>query len=71
MPLETLTAYDIHGDPKNRLGRYAKQADDIADVLAEIGIDLDTIADRLLREGIAKFKEPFDRTHHFLESKVA
>lgn len=71
MPLETLAAYDDHGEPNDRLGRYAKKADDIAEELAEIGIDLDAITDRLLMDGIAKFKEPFDRTHRLLESKVA
>lgn len=69
MPLATLEAYDDHGQPT---GRLTEDNDDAAGILAtlqRLGIDLDSITDRLLEEGIEKFVESFDALHRALDDR--
>ena len=70
MPLETLRAYDDHGNPAARLGERDEQAPEVFAALSSIGIDPSSIATRLLEEGIVKFEEPFDRLHDALAERV-
>ena len=70
MPLETLRAYDDHGNPAARLGERDEQAPEVLAALSSIGIDPSSIATRLLEEGIVKFEEPFDRLHDALAERV-
>lgn len=71
MPLDTLKAYDDHGEPAQRLANDAQDAIEILSSLQNVGIDLERITERLLSEGITKFAEPFDALHRFLESRRA
>ena len=60
LPLETLRAYHDHGDPALRLPGHRAEAERDVAALAALSIDLDTVAGRLLEEGIVKFMEPYD-----------
>lgn len=70
MPLETLRAYDDHGKPANRLGEGDEQSVKVLTALGGIGIDPESVADRLLAEGIRKFEEPFDRLHDVISERA-
>lgn len=69
MPLETLEAYHDHGCPEPRLTPDGGDSADVLDTLARLGIDLGSVTDRLLEEGIAKFIEPFDALHRALDER--
>jgi transaldolase len=68
MPLETIRAYDDHGQPQLRLAGHADDAYAKLQQLREIGLDLDDITDRLLRQGIQKFVKPYESLIASLES---
>ncbi len=61
MPLATLEAYHDHGDPALRLIGSRAAGERVLERLADIGIDLDAAGAQLLREGLDKFAQPFDR----------
>jgi len=60
MPLETLEAYRNHGSPTLTLEKGVDEAQATLSHLAELGIDLDQVAQQLEDEGVAKFNKPFD-----------
>lgn len=66
LPVETLIAYRDHGDPALRLQEENPGKDSssrqIIRRLAAVGIDFDSVAQRLEEEGIRKFIEPFEAT---------
>lgn len=67
MPLETLSAYDDHGNPAIRLTcDNAHEAHSTVTALQQVGIDLEEAAGQLLEEGIVKFVEPFESLHSAL-----
>jgi len=61
LPRETLDAYRDHGDPRARLGQDIAQATGILGQLPALGIDIDSITQRLEDEGVQKFIESFVR----------
>jgi transaldolase len=61
MPPETLDAYRDHGQPALRLTDDAEAARDDLRALADAGIDLDHVTERLTDEGIDKFIQPFEK----------
>lgn len=61
VPLETLDAYRDHGRPELRLGLDTPRAARMLDQLAEAGIRLDDITQRLEYEGVQKFIAAYDR----------
>jgi transaldolase len=69
MPLETLNAYRRLGRPELRLERHIAEASDAREGLERLGIDLESVAQQLEREGVAKFIEPFDKLQQWLEDK--
>lgn len=62
MPPETLAAYRDHGRPARRIDDEADAARALPARLAELGIELETVATDLEREGLRKFVEPYDRS---------
>jgi transaldolase len=60
MPLDTLRAYDDHGQPAVRLRDDPDGAQRVLDSLPELGVDLRAETDALEEEGIVKFVEPYD-----------
>jgi len=70
MPLETLDAYRDHGRPALRLTEGIPHFEDVLARLAGIGIDMDSVAQRLEEEGVQKFVAPYDALFASIESKV-
>ena len=70
LPPETIEACADHCDVASRVEQNVDQARHTLDALAEVGIDLDTVMDELLDEGIDKFVQPFDSLMKSLEEKV-
>ncbi|HLU05210.1 MAG TPA: transaldolase [Woeseiaceae bacterium] len=68
MPLETIKAYDDHGQPELRLTGHADDAAAKLRRLAALGIDLHEVTDELLQQGIDKFVKPYDSLIECLES---
>lgn len=68
MPLETLRAYDNHGNPRPRLEGHPQEATAILQRLAQLGIDIDALDVRLLHESIKKFAPPFDASIEAIEA---
>ena len=66
-PIETIDAYRDHGDPATRIEDDVDGARAVLRELAEVGIDIDEVTQRLEDEGIEKFNEPFDKLIETLE----
>ena len=69
LPLETLDTYRRVGRPELRLERHIAEASDVREGLERLGLDLESVATQLEREGVSKFIEPFDKLQHWLEDK--
>ncbi len=60
LPPATLEAYRDHGEPAVRIEEELADAKETVRSLKGMGIDLEKISQQLEREGVNKFKEPFD-----------
>ena len=60
MPPVTLDAYRDHGDPAVRIEDDLADATDTVRLLRDLGLDSNVVGQQLEREGVRKFKEPFD-----------
>jgi transaldolase len=69
IPLETLNAYRDHGEPKLTLEEDVKEAEWVMEQLPELGINIDTMTQQLVDEGVRKFNEPFDKLMATLTKK--
>lgn len=72
LPPNTIEACVDHCDPANRIETDLDGAQQVIDTLKDeaVGIELDTVMDELLEEGIDKFIKPFESLMSSLESKV-
>lgn len=70
VPLETLNAYRDHGDPKMRLEQGLEDALQIFKQLSELNIDIDSVTNQLLEEGINKFNQAFDQLIEAIKGKL-
>ena len=72
LPPNTIDACVDHCDPANRIETDLNSAQQVLDGLKDdaVNIDLDTVMDELLEEGIDKFIKPFESLMSSLESKV-
>jgi transaldolase len=61
MPLATIDAFRDHGRPRASLEEGVEEARCVLEELAEVGIVLEEVADRLLADGVRRFAEAFDR----------
>ncbi len=68
MPLETLRAFDDHGDPAPRLRGRVEGARRVLAELSALGIDPARAAAQLLEEGIDKFVKPYDSLLETIEA---
>ncbi|MEM7495396.1 MAG: transaldolase family protein, partial [Myxococcota bacterium] len=71
MPMKTLDAFRDHGAVADRLNQAQDQAQNVLRSLAEEGISLNDITDELLRDGIAKFTNSFDKLLAAVQGKLA
>jgi transaldolase len=69
VPLETLKAYNDHGQPASRLEEGLEAAEKVLTDLASLGIVLDDITDKLEEEGVQKFNKPFAKLMEALDNK--
>jgi len=70
LPVKTLNAYRDHGQPALRVEQNLDQAKAVLEDLADLGINMDAIAQQLEDEGLVKFIEPFDVLLETLQSKL-
>jgi len=59
IPVKTLDAYRDHGDPADRLEDDIDAAKEVLKDVAQLGIDMDDVTQKLEDEGVAKFIKPF------------
>lgn len=71
MPLETVEAYQDHGDPESRLEGDLEQARELFERVAAAGIDYEDLTDTLEREGVEKFADSFAQLLDVLREKHA
>lgn len=71
MPPDTLAAYQDHGNPALRLTDGLDRSTEVLAGIERAGIDLAAVTDRLLEEGIRKFREPFDALYAALDEKAS
>lgn len=69
LPPATLRAYADHGDPSPWLVEGLRTSREKLEEAEKIGIDLDEVSECLLREGLRKFKEPYDSLLKAIERK--
>ena len=60
MPPKTMDAYRDHGEPAKRIEEGADEAQATLDKVAELGIDMDEVTQKLEDEGVDKFIKPFE-----------
>jgi transaldolase len=60
LPPATLEAYRDHGDPAVRINDGLAAVREAVHALQGLGIELQPVSQQLEREGVKKFKEPFD-----------
>ena len=60
MPPATLTAYKDHGHPELRLERGVDEAERVLERLAQVGISMEAVTERLEVEGVAAFAQCYD-----------
>jgi len=70
VPLESLKAYRDHGEPKLRLEENITEAAWSLERLADMGIRITQMTQRLEDEGIEKFNQPFDKLMENLAERL-
>ena len=60
MPLETIEAFQDHGEVRNTLTEGLDDAKRLVEELARVGVDYDDVTDTLEREGVQKFSDSFE-----------
>jgi transaldolase len=71
MPLQTIDAYQDHGDPKPRLEQGLEEAHAVFERLAAAGVSYEEVTDTCEREGVAKFSASFTELLDGLRGKQA
>lgn len=60
LPPATVDAFRDHGDAAVRIEDDVAEAKETVQILRNMGIELKAVSEQLEREGVKKFKEPFD-----------
>jgi transaldolase len=69
LPFETIDAFRDHGKPRATIEEDLDGSERTLDRLEEAGISLKAVTDHVLREGVQKFAEPFDKLIRAIETK--
>ncbi len=69
LPFETIDAFRDHGKPRARIEEDLDGSERTLERLQELGISLPAVTDQVLREGVQKFAEPFDKLIQAIETK--
>jgi transaldolase len=67
IPIETLEAFNDHGNPKAHLEEDLDKATHLLNQLKENGIDIDSITQKLEDDGIEKFNKAYDKLLEAIE----
>jgi transaldolase len=70
LPEATLEAFDDHGTLRRTVDADLDEADAVWAALADVGVDMDDVSDRLEREGVDSFVKSFDELIEALQTKV-
>jgi transaldolase len=71
MPLETIQAFQDHGEVRDTLTEGVDEAQALLDELAAAGVDYDDVTDTLEREGVQKFSDSFASLLQGIDAKRA
>jgi transaldolase len=71
LPEATLEAFVDHGTLARTVDASFDEADRVWQALADVGVDMDDVADQLEREGVDAFMKSFDELIGALETKAA
>ena len=71
MPDATIEAFADHGTLVRRVDADVDQSEEVWAQLAAVGVDMDDVAERLEREGVANFEKSFDELLDTLTTKAA
>ncbi|HJS59937.1 MAG TPA: transaldolase [Vicinamibacteria bacterium] len=71
LPFETIAAFRDHGTPRRTLEEGIADARRALERLEAEGISLKAVTDQVLREGVQKFAEPFEKLLNAIEAKRA
>ena len=71
MPDATIEAFADHGTLARRVDADVDEAEATWQGLADVGVDMDDVAEQLEREGVASFEKSFDELLATLEAKAA
>jgi transaldolase len=69
MPLETITAFNDHGNVERTLDRDLDGARQAIREVEASGISMERVTDELISEGVASFAKSFDELLETIESK--
>jgi transaldolase len=71
MPLETIAAFQDHGEVRDTLTEDLGEAKALLDELARAGVDYDEVTETLEREGVQKFSDSFASLLEGVDAKRA
>jgi transaldolase len=71
IPEATLNAFAEHGNPSRSIDMNVAAAVDVWKSLREYGVDVDDVARKLEREGVASFIKSFEELVDALNEKAA
>jgi transaldolase len=69
LPFETIDAFRDHGKAQPTIERGVDEAEATLSKLESLGISLQAVTDQVLREGVEKFAEPFNKLIQTIEAK--
>jgi len=69
MPIETIEAFQDHGEVRQSLTEGVDEAHQLLNDLEAAGVDYDDVIDTLEREGVQKFADSFEELFEGLEAK--
>jgi transaldolase len=72
MPLETIEAFQDHGDVRGDTVREGvAEAQELMEQLRKVGVDYDDVVETLEAEGVQKFSDAFDQIVDRIRAKRA
>ena len=70
LPDATIEAFEDHGTLARRVDADVDEAEATWAALADVGVDMDAVADQLEREGVDSFQKSFDELLTALDAKA-
>ena len=70
VPPATLDAFRDHGHPRSSLTENIPAAEEVMKTLAQLGISMDEVTDKLTEDGVRLFAEAFDKLLEAVETKT-